>query len=86
MITWFLDEKPARGKAYEDRSNRKLLLHVARATDSGKSAPFITTGNEAGPMMTGARESSSKETIAPREEPVKSVHYGKDYCYPAQAV
>jgi len=30
----------------EERSNRKLLLHVARATDSGKSAPFIASDNK----------------------------------------
>ena len=30
---------------YEDRGNRKLLLHVPRAADSGQSAPFPTTGN-----------------------------------------
>jgi hypothetical protein len=57
------DEKPLKGKTSEERSNRKLLLHVARAADSGKSTPFITTGNEAGPMETGARESSSNVSI-----------------------
>ena len=30
---------------YEERSNRKLLLHVPRAADSGQSAPFPPTGN-----------------------------------------
>jgi hypothetical protein len=43
--TMFFDEKPLRGKPYEERSGRKLLLEVAPATDSGKSVPFVSASN-----------------------------------------
>ncbi len=44
--TWFVDMKPLRGKPYEERSGRKLLLDVARTPDTGLSVPFPTTGVE----------------------------------------
>ncbi|MGA9109023.1 MAG: hypothetical protein WB290_01905 [Smithella sp.] len=44
--TMFFDEKPLRGKPYEERSGRKLLLDVARTPDSGQSVPFPIAGVE----------------------------------------
>ncbi len=50
---------------------KKLLLHVARDTDTGLSAPFIASGNEDGPKTTGARESNPEHmfSLTKIEEP-----------------
>ena len=42
VTTWFLEPKEGEKKPYETRSGRKLLLHVARATGSGRPVPFAT--------------------------------------------
>ena len=74
--TWFLDEKTERGKPYEERSGRKLLLEVAPATDSGKSAPFVSASNKdrAGENWRSGESSlpTPANTIAPEDESVKT--------------
>lgn len=76
VTTWFLDEKNPKGKPYEERSKRKLLLHVARATDTGKSAPFIPSGNQDRTERDWrSGESSYKQSIAQGDKTGKEPKY-----------
>lgn len=74
--TWFLDEKPIRGRPYEERSGMKLLLEVAPTLNTGLSSPFPNAGSKNRPDTSRRLGKSSSPTpennIAPEDESVKT--------------